>query len=297
MSRLAYVNGRYVPHAQAMVHVEDRGFQFSDGIYEVCALSGGLFLDFEGHMTRLERSLREMSMAAPMPIRALSVVMGEVVRRNRVRDGIVYIQITRGVARRDHPFPTKPVRPSLIVTARSIRPERQEDAALKGVSVVTTEDLRWGRCDIKSVSLLANVLAIQGAREQGADDAWLFDGDGNVTESSRSSAWIVTQDGTLVTRYLDRHILPGITRQTLYDVAVRQGYRVEERAFSVEEAKAAREAFMTSASAMVVPVVRIDEAVLGNGRPGSVSLTLRRLYQQAVGAQMPADGGGTGGSD
>ncbi len=289
MSRVAYVNGRYVPHARALVHVEDRGFQFADGLYEVCAISGGLFLDYDGHMARLQRSMREMSIVAPMSLSSLSVVMGEVVRRNRVRDGIVYIQITRGVARRDHPFPVKPVRPSLIVMARSIPAGRQEAAAQKGVSVMTTEDLRWGRCDIKSVSLLANVLAIQGAREQGADDAWLVDAEGEVTEASRSNAWIVTQDGTLVTRYLDRHILPGITRKTLYDVAVDQGYRIEERAFTVEEAKTAREAFMTSASSMVVPVTRIDDVIIGNGQPGSISLTLRRLYQEAVGAARPAE--------
>ncbi len=282
MSRLAYVNGRYVPYGEAQVHVEDRGYQFADGIYEVCAVSQGRFVNFDGHMARLTRSLREMAMTAPMSARALELVMKEVVRRNRLRDGMIYLQITRGVARRDHPFPTAPTRPSLVILAKPISPAKLEAEAARGLRVRTMEDLRWGRCDIKSIALLANVLAMQAARDAGGDDAWLVDSAGEVTESTRASAWIVTQDGTLVTRYLDRHILPGITRQTLADIARAAGYSVEERAFTVEEAKAAREAFMTSASSMVKPVVQIDDTAIGNGEPGSIGLELRRLYKEAV---------------
>ncbi len=289
MSRQSYVNGRYVTHAEAQVHIEDRGFQFADGIYEVCAVVDGAFMNMDRHMARLARSLREMRMTAPLSERALKVIMGEVVRRNRLTNGMVYIQITRGVARRDHPFPSHPIRPTLVVIARALKPERLEANAQAGVSVVTLEDIRWGRCDIKSVSLLANVLAIQTAREAGADDAWLVDAKGEVTEGTRSNTWIVDQNGTLITRYLDNHVLPGTTRHTLADVARNLGYQVEERAFTVEEAKEAREAFMTSASAMVLPVVRIDDRVIGNGQPGSVSLTLRRLYQEAIKAASEAE--------
>jgi D-alanine transaminase len=280
MSRIAYVNGRYLPHEHAQVSIEDRGFQFADGVYEVCEVRGGQMIDERRHMARLDRSLSELQIARPMSPAALAVVMHETVRRNRVRDGIVYLQITRGVARRDFPFPAAGTKPSVIVTARSSDLERLELAASEGIAVVTVPDIRWQRVDIKSVALLPNVLAKQAARDQGAREAWLVDAQGRVTEGASSNAWIVSRDGTLITRPLGRDILPGITRSVVIDVAKAQGLTFEERAFTVEEAYAAREAFVTSASQIVMPVVRVDNRPVANGAPGLVASALRRDYHR-----------------
>ncbi len=278
MSRIAYVNGRYVPLAAATVNVEDRGYQFSDGVYEVCEVKGGRLVDERRHMERLKRSLSELRIAMPMTAKALGVVLHEVVRRNRVHWGIVYLQITRGVARRDHAFPPPGTAPSIVVTARNLNFDSAEKLAAEGVAVVTVPDNRWERVDIKSVSLLPNVLAKQAAREQGAREAWFVDRDGRVTEGSSSNAWIVTRDGKVVTRQADHAILRGITRTVVLDVMAAQGLKLEERAFTVEEALAAREAFLTSASQIVVPVVRIDGRPIGNGAPGLVASALRRDF-------------------
>ena len=279
MSRFAYVNGQFLPHGQAVVHIEDRGFQFADGVYEVWAVFGGKLGDYQGHMDRLDRSLEELRIARPMTRAALTAVLRETIRRNRVRDGIVYVEITRGVARRDFPFPPG-IRPSLIVTARSNDLARIEQLAMEGVAVVTVPDIRWGRVDIKSVALLPNVLAKQAAREQGAREAWLVDGRGRVTEGASSNAWIVSCDGKLITHPLDRNILGGVTRAVVVDILKAQGLAFEERAFSVEEAYAAREAFITSASQIVLPVVGIDGRPVGNGAPGLVTTGLRREYHR-----------------
>ena len=278
MSRIAYVNGQYVPHSHAMVGIEDRGFQFADGVYEVCEVRGGHLIDERRHMARLDRSLRELRMAHPMSPRALAVVMRETVRRNRVRDGIVYVQVTRGEMRRDFPFPPEGTRPSIVVTSRSHDTARNEKLAEKGIAVVTMPDIRWQRVDIKSVALLPNVLAKQQAREQGAREAWLVDEEGCVTEGASSNAWIVTSDGVLVTRPLSGDILPGITRSVVLDLIARQGLRFEERPFTVDEAYAAREAFVTSASQLVMSVVQVDGRPVGNGAPGLVASALRRDY-------------------
>ncbi|MDO8874555.1 MAG: D-amino-acid transaminase [Pseudolabrys sp.] len=278
MSRIAYVNGQYVPHAHAMVGIEDRGYQFADGVYEVCEVRGGRLVDERRHMARLDRSLRELRMAHPMPPKALGIVMRETVRRNRVRDGIVYVQVTRGEMRRDFPFPPEGTRPSVVVTARSHDTAKLEKQAAEGIAVVTVPDIRWQRVDIKSVALLPNVLAKQQAREQGAREAWLVDADGRVTEGASSNAWIVTRDGTLVTRPLEGDILPGITRSVVIDLIAREGLGFEERAFTVQEAYAAREAFVTSASQFVMPVIQIDGRPVGNGAPGLVASALRRDY-------------------
>ena len=278
MSRIAYVNGRYVPLAAASVNVEDRGYQFSDGVYEVCEVDGGRLVDERRHIERLSRSLAELRIAMPMTPRALSVVLHEVVRRNRVRWGIVYLQITRGVARRDHAFPPPGTAPSIVVTARNLDLGNAEKLAAEGVAVVTVADNRWERVDIKSVSLLPNVLAKQAAREQGAREAWFVDRDGRVTEGSSSNAWIVTRDGKVVTRQADHAILEGITRTVVLDVMAAQGLTLEERPFTVEEALAAREAFLTSASQIVIPVVRIDGRPVGNGAPGLIAAALRRDF-------------------
>jgi D-alanine transaminase len=280
MSRIIYVNGRYLPYREATVHVEDRGYQFADGVYEVCEVRGGQLVDERRHMQRLVRSLTELRMALPMPLNALGVVLRETVRRNRVRDGLVYLQMTRGVARRDFLFPAPGTAASIVVTARSLDPARSEKAAADGIAVRTVPDNRWERVDIKSVSLLPNVLAKEMARDAGAKEAWFVDKDGFVTEGASSNAWIVTRDGTLVTRSADQGILRGITRTVTLDVIAGQGLAFQERKFSVEEAYAAREAFVTSASQIVMPVVSIDGRPVGNGAPGLVATALRRAFHR-----------------
>jgi D-alanine transaminase len=280
MSRIAYVNGRYLPQRGAAVHIEDRGYQFSDGVYEVCEVRGGCIIDQRRHLARLKRSLDELRIEMPMSEAALAIVMRECVRRNRFRDGIVYLQITRGVAHRDHGFPPPGTRPSVVVTAHGLDVAANERTAAEGVAVITVPDNRWQRVDIKSISLLPNVLAKQAAREQGAKEAWFVDHGGHVTEGSSSNAWIVTKGGKVVTRPADSGILRGITRTVLIDVIKAQGLQLEERPFTIEEAYGAREAFLTSASQIVMPVVRIDDRPVGNGAPGSVATTLRAEFHR-----------------
>ncbi len=282
MSRITYVNGRYVPHRSAAVHVEDRGYQFSDGVYEVCEIWNGFIVDETRHLDRLERSLRELSMTMPMARAALKIVIREVVRRNRVENGLVYLQVTRGVAPRDHAFPPKGTAPALVVTAKSVPQQKGDRLAAEGVGVITLPDNRWERVDIKSVSLLPNVLAKEKAKEAGAREAWFVDRDGFVTEGSSTSAWIVTPDGVLVTRPNGTGILPGITKITAAEVARRAGLKVEERKFTVAEAKAAREAFITAASTIVMPVVRIDGEAVANGHPGSIATQLRAAFHDVA---------------
>ncbi len=278
MSRVAYVNGAYQPHGEAVIHVEDRGFQFADGVYEVWSVFDGKLADFDGHMTRLVRSLTELSIAVPMTKEALTRVLKETVRRNRVVNGIVYLQVTRGTARRDHPFPAEGTPPSVVVTARSISPSRNAAQAAQGVAVITQPDIRWGRCDIKTVGLLPNVLAKQAARERGAYEAWLVDEMGLVTEGSSTNAWIVDQNGRLRTRDAQANILKGITRAAILALIAAEGLELDERPFSVDEAKAAREAFFTAAGAFVMPAVSIDGVRIGDGKPGPVTTKLRDRY-------------------
>ena len=278
MSRVAYVTGQYQPHSQATVHVEDRGFQFADGVYEVWSVFDGRLADFDGHMTRLHRSLNELRIPIPMTREALSRVLNETVRRNRVNEGLVYIQVTRGTARRDHPFPSQDTAPSVIVTARSLPLSKGNAAAKKGVAVITQPDIRWGRCDIKTVGLLPNVLAKQAAKERGAAEAWMVDEMGLVTEGSSTNAWIVDEDGKLRTRDTQANILQGITRAAVMALIADEGLELEERAFSVDEAKRAREAFYTSASGFVMPATSIDGVKIGNGKPGPIATRLRELY-------------------
>jgi D-alanine transaminase len=280
MSRYAYVNGRYLPFRDAKVHVEDRGYQFADGVYEVCEVRGGRLIDERRHLERLQRSLKEIHIPLPMSVCALGVVLREVVGRNRIGYGIVYVQITRGVARRDHAFPSPQTLPSLVVTARSLNMSRNEASAKNGIAVMSVPDNRWGRVDIKTIGLLPNVLARQNAIERGARDAWFIDKDGMVTEASSANAWIVTPDGVLVTRHVDRAILRGITRTVVFDAIKAEGLAVEERPFALEEAYGAREAFITSASQIVLPVIRIDGRTIGDGRPGPVAMSLRRQFHR-----------------
>jgi D-alanine transaminase len=278
MSRIAYVNGRYVPHRSAHVHVEDRGYQFADGVYEVCEVRGGRLVDERRHIDRLERSLSELRIAMPMPRSALGAVLRETVARNRVGDGILYLQVTRGVARRDHAFPPPGTLPGIVVTAKNYDLEKLEQGAAEGIAVIAVPENRWPRVDIKSVSLLPNVLAKQAAREQGAKEAWFVDAGGNVTEGSSSNAWIVTRDGAVVTRPAEFGILRGITRTVVLEVIADHGLTLEERPFTLQEAYAAREAFITSATQFVTPVVRIDGKPVGNGAPGLIASALRRDY-------------------
>lgn len=282
MSRIAYVNGRYLPLAQASVNIEDRGYQFSDGVYEVCEVKGGRLVDERRHLERLGRSLTELRIGMPMAVESLGVIMREVVRRNRVRWGIVYLQITRGVSRRDHAFPPPGTRPGIVVTARNLDLANVEKRAADGVAVISVPDNRWGRVDIKSVSLLPNVLAKQAAREHGAHEAWFVDRQGFVTEGSSSNAWIVTKNNTVVTRQVDNAILKGITRTVVLDIIAAEGLKLDVRPFTIDEAQQAREAFITSASQTVMPVVKIDGRPVGNGAPGLVASALRRdFYRHA----------------
>jgi len=280
MSRIAYVNGRYLPMRAAKVHVEDRGYQFGDGVYEVCEVRGGRLIDERRHLDRLKRSLAELRIRLPMSPAALGIVLREVIAKNRIGYGIVYLQVTRGVARRDHAFPAPEVRPSVVVTARALNSARNEALAAAGIAVVSVPDNRWGRVDIKTIGLLPNVLARQAAIEQGARDAWFVDKDGTVTEGASSNAWIVTQAGTIVTRPADDAILRGITRTVVLEAIKALGLAVEERAFTLEEAYAAREAFVTAASQIVLPVVRIDGRPIGDGKPGPVATALRREFHR-----------------
>jgi len=282
MSRIAYVNGRYLPWRAAGVNVEDRGYQFADGVYEVCEVRGGRVIDARRHLARLRRSLDELRIDMPMSEAALTIVMRECIRRNRVDNGIVYLQITRGVARRDHAFPPPNTRPSVVVTARNLDAAGNERTAGDGVAVITVPENRWERVDIKSISLLPNVLAKQAARERGAKEAWFVDRHGHVTEGSSSNAWIVTKAGKVVTRPADNGILRGITRSVLLEVIKAQGLELEERSFAVEEAYDAREAFLTSASQIVMPVVRLDDRPIANGAPGSVATALRAQFHRYV---------------
>jgi len=278
MSRIAYVNGRFVPHGEACVHIEDRGFQFADGVYEVWAVLGGKLGDAEGHFERLERSLGELSIASPMPRSSLQVVLRETVRRNKVREGLVYLQVTRGVAPRDHAFPNPPRPPSVIATAHGVDRTLADARAARGAAVITAPETRWARCDIKTVGLLPNVLAKQQARAAGAVETWFVDELGLVTEGASSNAWIVDKTGALRTRDTQANILRGITRKTIFQLIAREGMKVEERPFSLEEAREAREAFITGAGTLVLPIVKIDGHTVGDGAPGPVAKELRRLY-------------------
>lgn len=278
MSRVAYVNGQYAPFSQAAVHVEDRGLQFSDGVYEVWSVRNGRLLDADGHFTRLKRSLGELRIREPMDRAALEVVIKETLRRNRVQDGIVYLQINRGVSRRDHAFPGADVLPSVIITARAQSPAALNAAASKGAAVVTVPESRWARCDIKTVALLPNVLAKQAAKEQGAQEAWFVDKDGLVTEGSSTNAWIIDANGCVRTRDLNANILRGVTRAKLMELLKEQNLKVEERPFTLEEAYNAREAFYTAATAMVTPVTTINGKTIGDGKPGALALRLRDAY-------------------
>lgn len=282
MTRVVYVNGAYLPYAQAGVHAEDRGNQFGDAVYEVCEVLGGRLVDETRHLARLERSMGELAIERPMAPKALGRVMRETIRRNRVHDGLVYLQVSRGAAPRNFLFPGPEVPPTLIVLARRVDKSQVDAQAAEGIGIKTMPENRWGRVDIKTVMLLPSALAKEAARAEGAKEAWFVDREGKVTEGGSSNAWIIDTHGNLVTRQAGNEILRGITRDVLVELAKKRGLKVVERSFTVEEAQAAREAFVTSASNIVMPVVRIDGRVIGNGHPGSFATDLRRHFHEAA---------------
>ena len=283
MSRIVYVNGRYVPYGDAAIHAEDRGFQFADSVYEVIEVLDSRLVDAPRHMARLDRSLSELGIAQPMSRAALGQVIARTIYLNRVRHGTVYLQVSRGAGPRDFALPAEGTPPTLVVIARSQSQTKIEVLAQSGIAVVTMPDIRWGRSDIKTVMLLPACLAKDAAKSQGAREAWLVDGEGHVTEGASSNAWIITGDKRLVTRPLSNRILAGVTRATTIDTAKAQGFGFQERAFTVAEAHQAAEAFITSATNTVMPVVRIDGVAIGNGRPGPLTMSLRaRFHDVAV---------------
>ena len=286
MTRTVYVNGRYLPYAEAAIHPEDRGNQFGDAVYEVCEVREGRLTDETRHMARLERSLGELGIPIPMSRAAWARVLRETIRRNRVRNGLVYLQVSRGIARRDFFFPSPDTLPTVICLARSLSGKSAAQAA-KGIAVISSPDIRWGRCDIKTVMLLPASIAKQKARDAGANDAWFVDEDGFVTEGGSANAWILDREGRLVTRPLDNSILPGITRATLIDLLKREGIELVERPFTIAEAQAAREAFTTSATSIVMPVISIDGKSVGNGAPGLLAQRLRSHFHE-VAERAPA---------
>ena len=287
MSRFVYVNGQHVPYAEAGIHAEDRGFQFGDAVYEVCEVKAGRLVDETRHMARLSRSLAELRIAEPMASGAWARVLRETIRRNRMRDGSLYIQVSRGASPRDFFFPPADTAPTVVCVARHASASKAEATAAKGIAIKSVPDNRWERCDIKTVMLLPASLAKQAARQEGANDAWFVDAQGFVTEGASANAWIVDRDGRLVTRQIDNDILRGITRTTLIELLSREGLELVERPFTLAEAKAAREAFITSATSIVMPVVAIDGAPVGNGAPGMLSLKLRAAFHSVAEIAQP----------
>jgi D-alanine transaminase len=279
MGRIVYVNGEFVPETEAKISIFDRGFLFADGVYEVTPVLQGKLLDNPGHMARLERSLRELRMESPMPVAEIPALMKDLVARNGVEEGLIYLQITRGAADRDFVFP-KDATPSLVMFTQQ-KPVEDTLAARNGLRVISAPDLRWARRDIKTVQLLAPSLTKQIAKDQGCDDAWMVE-EGFVTEGTSNNAYIVTTDGVIVTRNLSNDILHGVTRNVVLELAREAQMRVEERPFTIAEAQQAAEAFMTAASSFVTPVVEIDGVALGDGRPGPIAKRLRELYLSAA---------------
>lgn len=278
MSRIAYVNGAYRPLRAAQVHIEDRGYQFADGVYEVCVVINGAYWDMAGHLNRLQRSLSALEIPAPMSRASLEIVMAEMIKRNRLSSALVYIQVTRGVGARNHVYAQGDLDPVLVMTARRFDIHQSDAKAAEGARVITAPDIRWGRVDIKTIGLLPNAMAKTQAARAGAAEAMLVR-DGVVTECTSSNAWIVDADGALITHPKSDAILGGITRETAIACAEELQIKVIERAFTVAEAKAAREAFFTSASSFVMPIISIDGSELGGGKPGPVTTRLREAYK------------------
>lgn len=282
MSRVSYVNGRYLPHTDALIHIDDRGLQFADAVYEVIGVQDGAFVDEERHLARLVRSLDELRIELPFTLKTFRHVFREILRRNRLANGMIYLQVTRGIAPRDHAFPRTGVRPSVMVTGKRLDREAIARRVADGMAVVTAPDLRWGRVDIKTTGLLPNLLAKQTAVESNAQEAWLVDQNGFITEGSSTNAWIVDGEGTLITHPLGHDILGGVTRQTLLEAARLAGVRLLERPFTVEDALSAREAFSSASTYIIMPVVQINGKAIGNAVPGSVTMRLREAFDRVA---------------
>jgi D-alanine transaminase len=280
MSRISYVNGQYVPHADAFISMEDRGYLFSDGIYEVIAFYNKTLLDGERHMKRLERSLKELDIKNPMSMRALKMVMQELIDRNHYVDGSIYMQVTRGTAKRDHIYP-KHAKPglSMMVTPPKMPKARE---VLEGVKVITQPDIRWGRRDIKSVSLLPNVLAKQAAAESSAREAWLLTDEGMITEGAVSNNFIITAKNEIITHPKNYWILGGITRDVVVDIIRKHKFKIIERPFSFKEAQTAKEAFLTSTTSNILPVVMMNGKKLGDGKPGAITKQLLNYFYDHI---------------
>lgn len=286
MTRFAYVNGRYETQSAASVSIEDRGYQFADGVYEVVALWKGCPIDLLGHMDRLERSMAEVQFPNPPLRMALKVIARELVRLNRIRTGILYIQINRGAAPRNHPFPGDHINCSVVMTVRhGLGPSDTEIE--NGVALKVEEDQRWRRRDIKTIGLLPNVLTKQAAKSVGAFEALLVNPDGTVTEASAANVWLVDAGGDLVTRPLGLDILGGITRARVMALAADAGRKVREATFTLDQVLAAREVFLTGTTTFVLPVTKIDDTVIANGHPGEIACDLRDRYQAFLNAHEP----------
>lgn len=281
MSRVIYLNGSYRPYHEALLHVEDRATLFADSVYEVIEVKNGHRVDEKGHLQRLARSLDELNITPSFTLDNLPVIISEVVRRNRVKNGYVYLQISRGIAPRDFIFPDPAsTATSLTIIARAKNPAIMNNKASRGIKVITLPDMRWKRPDIKTTSLIASVLARQSAAEQGAEEAWLYNGEGQITEGAASNAWIITNRGELITHPADRQILKGITREGVFRVAEHLNLSFKQRPFLIEEAKTAKEAFISAATNLVMPVTHIDEAPVNNGEVGPLVLKLRQLFHE-----------------
>lgn len=286
--RVAYVDGRFVRHGDAQVHIEDRGLQFGDSVYEVCGVVRGNLTDEPEHLDRLERSLKEIEMTMPVSRQVLGTLMRTLIRLNRIKTGLLYLQVTRGAAHRDHPIPAQAGRPTLIMTASAMDPAAIDARRQTGITVITRPDERWARCDIKTTQLLANLLAKTAARRAGSYEAWLVDRDGFITEGSSTTAWIVDDRGCISTRALSNAILPGVTRRIILEVAAEAQIAVREQSFLPADARRAREAFISSATG-IYPVTAIDGIAIGDGRPGPVTRRIQDLYarRSAMRAERP----------
>lgn len=286
MTKVVYVNGTYRRYNDALIHAEDRGFQFGDAVYEVCEVRDKAIVDETRHLKRLARSLDELGIDEPLSFSAWQRVIQETIRRNRVKNGIVYLQVSRGAGPRNFLFSGVETPPTVVCLARPTSRASQDKSAAAGIAVQSVPDMRWGRCDIKTVMLLPASLAKEQAKQSGAQEAWFIGPDGNVREGGSSNAWIITKEGELVTPQATNAILRGITRTTLIDLIEREGLTLVERGFTIDEAKNAREAFITSATNLVMPVVKIDGQPVGNGNPGSTATSLRAAFHEVAQARQ-----------
>jgi D-alanine transaminase len=276
MQKISYVNGKYMPHNKCYVHIEDRGYQFADGIYEVLSVKDSVILNKEIHFKRLLRSLNELAIKLPINENAINIIIKELMRRNKRQNCTIYLQITRGVAPRRHDFPSHN-NSSLVITISNLKKPLDTNLS-HGVTVITGPDNRWQRCDIKSIALLANILSKQLASSKGCYETWLFDADNNITEGSSSNSFIVTSDNIIVTHPATNNILGGVTREVIIELALKNNFKLVQRKFSVSEAIKAKEAFLTSTTNGIMPVIKIDDHVIGSGMPGAISQGLRSLY-------------------